>query len=214
MKRILILLLFATNMCFGQAIIPVNTGNNSSSFTNAMFNNTLGIPYGVNNPSSTFYRPGNLFYFTGVINKLAVYNGSTFGYLLSESLASSTYYSKSQVDALIPTDTNFIQNQTATPQSGGFNVTATTFHQGGIQTNEFVRYMRGSFGVDIQSPASLSNYYTQLLQALNGTLALTIQPGDIEITDATKGIILKSPNGTRWRVTVGDTGVLTTTSIP
>lgn len=109
---------------------------------------------------------------------------------------------------------NSIQNQTATPQSGGFNVTATTFHQGGIQTNEFVRYMRGSYGVDIQSPASLSTYYTQLLQALNGTLALTVQPGDIEITDATKGIILKSPNGTRWRVTVGDTGVLTTTSIP
>lgn len=122
---------------------------------------------------------------------------------------------KTDLDAAISAvPTNFIQNQTATPQSGGFNVTATTFHQGGIQTNEFVRYMRGSYGVDIQSPASLSNYYTQLLQALNGTLALTVQPGDIEITDATKGIILKSPNGTRWRVTVGDTGVLTTTSIP
>lgn len=36
---------------------------------------------------------------------------------------------------------------------------------------------------------------------------------DVEVTDATKGIILKSPNGTRWRVTVGDGGVLSTNSL-
>lgn len=36
---------------------------------------------------------------------------------------------------------------------------------------------------------------------------------DIEITDATKGVILRSPNGTRYRITVSDAGVLTTTSI-
>lgn len=36
---------------------------------------------------------------------------------------------------------------------------------------------------------------------------------DIEITDATKGIILNSPAGGRWRVTVNNSGVLTTTAI-
>ena len=36
---------------------------------------------------------------------------------------------------------------------------------------------------------------------------------DIEITDATKGIILKSPNGTKYRVTVSNAGELTTTLI-
>lgn len=36
---------------------------------------------------------------------------------------------------------------------------------------------------------------------------------DIEITDATRGIILKSPDGSRWRVKIGDDGVLTTTEI-
>lgn len=36
---------------------------------------------------------------------------------------------------------------------------------------------------------------------------------DVEVTDATKGIILKSPNGTRWRVTVGNDGALSTTSL-
>ena len=37
--------------------------------------------------------------------------------------------------------------------------------------------------------------------------------GDIEITDFTKGIILRSPNSSRWRVIVTDTGALSTTAI-
>jgi hypothetical protein len=36
--------------------------------------------------------------------------------------------------------------------------------------------------------------------------------GDVEITDTTKGYILKSPNGTRYRIKVSDVGVLTTQS--
>lgn len=38
-------------------------------------------------------------------------------------------------------------------------------------------------------------------------------PRDIEITDASKGIVLKSPNGTRFRLTVADDGTLTTTAL-
>jgi hypothetical protein len=36
---------------------------------------------------------------------------------------------------------------------------------------------------------------------------------DIEIADATKGVILKSPDNSRWRITVGDDGLLSTTKI-
>ena len=36
---------------------------------------------------------------------------------------------------------------------------------------------------------------------------------DVEITDATKGIILRSPNGTRYRITVDDLGVPSTASV-
>lgn len=36
---------------------------------------------------------------------------------------------------------------------------------------------------------------------------------DIEVTSAASGLILKSPNGTRWRVTVDDSGNLSTASI-
>jgi hypothetical protein len=37
---------------------------------------------------------------------------------------------------------------------------------------------------------------------------------DIEITDATKGIILRSPNDTRYRITVDNAGVISTTVVP
>lgn len=37
---------------------------------------------------------------------------------------------------------------------------------------------------------------------------------DIEITDYTKGIILRSPDNTRWRVTVDNSGSLITTIVP
>lgn len=37
--------------------------------------------------------------------------------------------------------------------------------------------------------------------------------GDQEFTDAQKGIIMRSPDGTRWRITVDNTGALVTTSL-
>jgi hypothetical protein len=42
---------------------------------------------------------------------------------------------------------------------------------------------------------------------------LTVANGDVELTDSTKGVILKSPLGTRFRITVGDDGALTTTAL-
>lgn len=47
-----------------------------------------------------------------------------------------------------------------------------------------------------------------------GTNLVTVSAdGDVEVHDATKGIILQSPDTTRWRITVDNTGALTTTSL-
>jgi hypothetical protein len=40
-----------------------------------------------------------------------------------------------------------------------------------------------------------------------------IQSGDIEITDPTKGIILRSSDNNRWRLTIDNDGVLTVTGL-
>jgi len=46
-----------------------------------------------------------------------------------------------------------------------------------------------------------------------GTMALTQQATDYEVTDSTKGVIMKSPNGSRWRLTIDDSGSLIRTII-
>jgi hypothetical protein len=43
--------------------------------------------------------------------------------------------------------------------------------------------------------------------------AAAVGPDDIEITSGAKGLILKSPDGTRFRITVDDDGALMTTSL-
>jgi len=67
--------------------------------------------------------------------------------------------------------------------------------------------------------AFLSSFYPQPVVA--GTSAGTYAEGDdaafkvgsddIEITDATKGIILKSANNNRYRLTIDNDGIPTTT---
>ncbi len=47
----------------------------------------------------------------------------------------------------------------------------------------------------------------QLGDTLEGT------SNDVEITNATKGVILKSANGTRYRITVDNDGSLITTEV-
>lgn len=54
---------------------------------------------------------------------------------------------------------------------------------------------------------------TFTFQNQTGTLALTSQAVDYEVTDNTKGLILKSPDGTRWRLGITNAGELTATSL-
>jgi len=64
-----------------------------------------------------------------------------------------------------------------------------------------------------------ATYYVDFNVSAAGLLTINASGGiiktanDIEITDTTKGIILTSPDTSRWRVTIGDDGVLTTTKI-
>lgn len=46
-----------------------------------------------------------------------------------------------------------------------------------------------------------------------GAVTSVTSSGDIEVTDFTKGVILKSPDGTRWRLTINNDGSFTTTSL-
>lgn len=51
------------------------------------------------------------------------------------------------------------------------------------------------------------------LQVGSTSKAFVANTGDVEITTTTAGVILKSPNGARWRITVDNLGLLTQTSL-
>lgn len=63
------------------------------------------------------------------------------------------------------------------------------------------------------SNETMTNNRQWTLPDKSGKLALTQQAIDLEITDSAKGIVLKSPNGTRYRVSVDDAGALTTSAL-
>lgn len=65
--------------------------------------------------------------------------------------------------------------------------------------------------------ADQSGLFTQIwtlwLQKLVAALNTPVVTADIEIVGSDNGLILESPDGTRWRVQVTDAGNLTTTSL-
>jgi hypothetical protein len=57
-------------------------------------------------------------------------------------------------------------------------------------------------------------YYTEAeVTSFLSAKAAKVGADDIEITDFTKGVILRSPDNSRWRITVDNSGVISATSI-
>jgi len=76
------------------------------------------------------------------------------------------------------------------------------------------------YTLTVSSGANTSNFAfpptyngSYMMPTASGTLALTQQATDYEVTDATKGVIMKSPNGSRWRLTIDNNGSLIRTAI-
>jgi len=82
---------------------------------------------------------------------------------------------------------------------GGIGAASDKFHiiSRHNQTKRFTVQANGNVGVGASSPTS----------------KLTVAVGDIETSGVGYGLILKSPNGTRYRVTVDNSGNLSTTAV-
>ncbi|GAB4001459.1 hypothetical protein GCM10028807_57650 [Spirosoma daeguense] len=96
-------------------------------------------------------------------------------------------------------------NNTFIGFGAGMNISGTT-----MNNVVLIGYDAGNGESNLSNTAVFGKSATPLLIKNYGGYT---DSGDVEVTDATKGIILKSPNGTRWRVTVSNAGVLTTTSL-
>jgi hypothetical protein len=70
------------------------------------------------------------------------------------------------------------------------------------------RWNNGRWDLDLRPNPAATAAVSIFKPSASGTLALTQQSSDMEITDSAKGIILKSANNTRWRITINDDGTL------
>jgi len=102
------------------------------------------------------------------------------------------------VVGLIRTTTSFVGNACIVN-----NVTSAT--SGGSI------FFKNNSGVDLATLADNGNVG---IGTTSPSAKLTVASGDVEVTLNTKGIILKSPDGTRYRITVANGGSLTSTALP
>lgn len=93
-------------------------------------------------------------------------------------------------------------------------VSAGTLNQGKVLTLR-ASLAAGSTGADIVTDTLSTRTTGSLLSIRNNTSEkVRVSPtGDVEITDFSSGVILRSPDGTRWRFTVNNSGVLAATSL-
>ncbi len=87
--------------------------------------------------------------------------------------------------------------------SGTVNFSVNAF----VNPNGAALFANGFFRIGADGSLSIGFGPGAFLVSTTGVCTST---QDIEITDTTKGYILKSPNGTRYRIKVSDVGVLTT----
>jgi hypothetical protein len=123
--------------------------------------------------------------------KAATFDDGTSALHIVPNLGSGGYTGLSAVGdiGLIFTIDN---DNTTDSTSNGLLIAPHTQTSGGLKILE-----NGNVGIGISSPGS----------------KLDVSGGDIETSTASKGLILKSPNGTRYRVTVDNSGNLSTAAL-
>jgi hypothetical protein len=107
-------------------------------------------------------------------------------------------HTTAQRDAIVAPKPGLQIYNTTTKQHEFFNGVAW-IHYGITQSETDVRYLRltggnitGKVGVGIPSPVS----------------KVHVKGGDIEVDDFSTGVILRSPDGTRWRLVIDNTGAI------
>jgi hypothetical protein len=177
-----------SNSAVGRGALNRNTTGSSNTAVgrNALFNNTTGNNSAIGRDALFNNTTGSNNSAVGVDSGRYIADGTT-----ANAITANSVYLGAETKALASNQTNqIVIGHSAT----GIGSNTAVLGNDSIVTTA----LKGNVGIGTTSPAS----------------KLTVTGGDIEVTDSASGIILKSPDGTRYRVTVSDLGILSTASLP
>lgn len=94
-------------------------------------------------------------------------------------------------------------------------VGSETGAKGRLVANAGVVYLQaGKSSADVEAIVRIARYLsTANIKSFEVFADTSLFKGDVELDNSAKGVILKSPDGSRWRVKVGDDGALSTTKL-
>jgi len=227
----------------GKAITFKNTANNATMYlsnTGGSGVNYLGVTNAFGPTSDSTYTNGSPTNYWLATHTDRLYLNST-SYLDGGTAGVAVLQGQFIVDA--PTEGHFVLGaSTATTGRVGFTITKSYtkdwvvsyredaadnelwfYHYDGTNYSNSLKITPAGALKVLASLGTSSDYvpttYTQKLNlnstaSLDGSTAgIAKVTGDVEITDTTKGVILTAPDASRWRITVDNSGNLTTTSI-
>ena len=195
----------ATNTALGASALNSNTtgGFNSAVGNSALSNNTTG------GSNSAVGRVALGFNTTGssnsAVGRAALYSNTTGSSNSAVGFDAGRYIADGTTSNAITTNSVYLGADTKALASNQTNQIVIGYNAIGLGSNTAVlgndsivtTALKGDVGIGTTSPAS----------------KLTVTGGDIEVTDSASGIILKSPDGTRYRITVTNGGALSSTDL-
>lgn len=182
----------------------VGYGFNASAFIGTGSHNQVKTPYNsiINGRYNNLNQNGNISHkFSTIVN----------GYF--NTINSASYSS------IIGGRYNLIMSGISNSHIIGSNITASTSNTTYVNSLNIKNLAVGSsvynLGIDASGFVVTGSTGMVSAPALSAVTAVGYTTTtDIEITDYTKGVILRSPDNTRWRVTVDNSGSLVTTIVP
>jgi hypothetical protein len=179
----------SNNSAVGREALLNNTTGNSNSAVgiNALYSNTSGSNNSAVGINALYSNT------SGGSNSAVGFNAGRYieDGTTANTVTANSVYLGADTKALANNQTNqIVIGHNAT----GLGSNTAVLGNDSIETTA----LKGNVGIGTTSPAS----------------KLTVTGGDVEVTDSASGIILKSPDGTRYRVTVSDLGVLSAASLP
>ena len=164
----------------------------------------------------TAQKDGQVFYgkpVTGLATAITEFSNSTGSLEPRIKLVNSTGAEKIILDGANSPDGGVIFNTTLdVVHDTAIGAAATITNATSVSPTLLLKSSAGGNLIEGGSPAKSDSFTVNSLGHI-GAPQLKVDGGDIEVDDSANGLILRSPGGTRYRVTVNNLGALTVSAV-